>query len=145
MVVTAKRPARGGGSHPNPTRTHLRAVVGTAAGGEGKWRGVEAWRHGSDVGVGGGCYGDTAWRLPWRPGRMAARGGAWVWGSGRSEWGKYFWYWPEKSPEKFSGGRRRLRRWPAAGLWWWLAGFGERRPAAIRTEIFTYEYEMNDN
>ncbi|GJX49719.1 hypothetical protein Tco_0276564, partial [Tanacetum coccineum] len=50
-------------------------------------------------------------------GGMAARGGAWVWGSGRSEWGKYFWYWPEKSPEKFSGGRRAAavvaEGWPA--------------------------------
>ncbi|GJU63426.1 hypothetical protein Tco_1245261 [Tanacetum coccineum] len=66
-------------------------------------------------------------------GGMAARGGAWVWGSGRSEWGKYFWYWSEKSPEKFSGGRRRRRRWwPAAGQWWWQAGFGERRGSGER-------------
>ncbi|GJV17936.1 hypothetical protein Tco_1363259 [Tanacetum coccineum] len=78
----------------------------------GSWRGGEngAWS-GGDGGMaatssGGGVMVTAAAAAMAAGGGMVARGGVWVWGSGRSEWGKYFLYWPEK----FSDGRRRLRR-----------------------------------
>ncbi|GJZ88351.1 hypothetical protein Tco_0660133 [Tanacetum coccineum] len=39
-----------------------------------------------------------------QPEEMEARGGEWIWGSGRSGHGDNIWFRPERSPENFSGG-----------------------------------------
>ncbi|GKF16869.1 hypothetical protein Tco_0061787 [Tanacetum coccineum] len=43
-----------------------------------------------------------------QPEERVARGGEWIWGSGRSGHGDNIWFRPERSPE--SGGRRRRPR-----------------------------------
>ncbi|GKD77956.1 hypothetical protein Tco_1340577 [Tanacetum coccineum] len=39
-----------------------------------------------------------------QPEEVEARGGEWIWGSGRSGHGDNIWFRPERSPENFSGG-----------------------------------------
>ncbi|GKD89494.1 hypothetical protein Tco_1365001 [Tanacetum coccineum] len=44
-----------------------------------------------------GCEGEA-------PKKVEARGGEWIWGSGRSGHEDNIWFRPERSPENFSGG-----------------------------------------
>ncbi|GJV26275.1 hypothetical protein Tco_1378970, partial [Tanacetum coccineum] len=47
-----------------------------------------------------------------QPEEVEARGGEWIWGSGRSGHEDNIWFWPERSPENFSGGGGRREGWP---------------------------------
>ncbi|GKE08476.1 hypothetical protein Tco_1412027 [Tanacetum coccineum] len=53
---------------------------------------------------------------------VEARGGEWIWGSGRSGHEDNIWFRPKRSPENFSGGGDMVA---GDGGWW-----SERRPVA---------------
>ncbi|GKF04320.1 hypothetical protein Tco_0034988, partial [Tanacetum coccineum] len=57
---------------------------------------------------GGGCDGDVGGVMVAAVGRQPeegeARGGEWIWGSGRSGHEDNIWFRPERSPENFFGG-----------------------------------------
>ncbi|GKF26065.1 hypothetical protein Tco_0081959 [Tanacetum coccineum] len=60
-----------------------------------------------------------------QPEEVEARGGEWIWGSGRSGHEDNIWFRPERSPENFSGGGRmvaggggRREGWPEIWRRW---------------------------
>ncbi|GKF05141.1 hypothetical protein Tco_0035809 [Tanacetum coccineum] len=94
---------------------------------------------GDDDGCGGVVMAAVVWRgaammvmimrvvLWWaavgrQPKEGVARGGEWIWGSGRSGHEDNIWFRPKRSPENFSGGGDMVA---GDGGWW-----SERRPVA---------------
>ncbi|GJY81710.1 reverse transcriptase domain-containing protein [Tanacetum coccineum] len=60
-----------------------------------------------------------------QPEEVEARGGEWIWGSGRSGHEDNIWFRPERSSENFSGGGGRREGWPDNwGRWRRERGFG---------------------
>ncbi|GKE61517.1 hypothetical protein Tco_1511884 [Tanacetum coccineum] len=132
-----KRGAGGSGMRllPNPKRTlwvllkTTRTLwCGGCGGSEGGGGGVELVTRmaamvmmvtsGGDVAVDGAAEPRWLWRgdeggvmvaaVGRQPEEVEARGGEWIWGSGRSGHEDNIWFRPERSPKNFSGGD-----WPA--------------------------------
>ncbi|GJS74010.1 hypothetical protein Tco_0706851 [Tanacetum coccineum] len=117
MNSQINQPSKGGGW---PGNGGVRGDGDTSEGGGG---GVElvtrmaAGVWGSDDGDGheGGVMVAAVGR---QPEEVEARGGEWIWGSGRSGHEDNIWFRPERSPENFSGGGGRREGWPEIWRRW---------------------------